>query len=95
MARTYKIILSPVLVTEGPHKGHLDYVTFTASSGDRTVKMFAVYRGDFGYMLAKLAPGVEAASIVHQLMMGNNVELAGTFNALNLADLGFRLHPVR
>ena len=95
MARTYKLTLSPMLLTERPHKGHLGYVTFIASSGDKTVKTFAVNRGDLGHMFAKLVPGVEAAGIIHQLMTGHNVELPGTFNALHLAELGFRMRPER
>lgn len=95
MARTYKLILSPVLLTEGPDKGHLDYVTFVASCCDKTMKTFIVSRGDLGYMFANLFPAVEAAAIIHQLISGCDVELPGTFNALHLAELGFRLSPKR
>jgi hypothetical protein len=91
MARIYKLSLSPVLLTEGPDAGHLDYVKLTATSPDNIVKVFSIHSADLRGVFLKLVPAAEAATIIGQLRKGGTINLPGPFNTLQLAEIGFRL----
>ena len=91
MARIYKLSLSPVLLTEGPDKGHLDYVKLTATSPDNIVKEFSICPADLGHAFLRLVPPAKAAIFIGQLRNGETVNLPGPFNTLQLAEIGFRL----
>jgi hypothetical protein len=44
MSRTYTITVTPQLLKEGEHKGHLEYLHFSATVGSNTHKWWCVHR---------------------------------------------------
>jgi hypothetical protein len=90
MAGTYKIAAQPKLFSEGPLKGMLEGVTFTASSRFDTQEWFADNRGQFVAAFSKLMPRSLATVIVAALLHGDTIELPGLFREHQI-DSGFRL----
>ena len=45
MPGLYTVTIVPKLLTEGEHKGHLEYLHFTADDGDHLVRWWTVNTG--------------------------------------------------
>jgi hypothetical protein len=87
----YTLCAQPMLLPEGPDKGHLDYVTFIAmSEGITAEKMWRSNDCSLRERFGHLVRSELAMSTADLLRQGQTVDLPGTFTALQLCELGFR-----
>jgi hypothetical protein len=78
MSGPYTVTITPGLLAEGEHKGHLEYLNFSAVSKTDTKKWSSVNTGtlldDFRAIFGEWGP-----SILERLRNGETVELPRTF----------------
>lgn len=77
--RFFTLTAEPRLRPEGPTRGYLDYIVFTARS-TRSLHMWHADRnGNFIADFSALVPEETAAEIVRQLHLGQTVALPGRY----------------
>ena len=86
MAESYKVSAEPLLYTEGDHKGRLNGVFFTATSGTEKITWFTVDRGHFEDVFTRVLSRGRARSLVASLMEGDNVELPDVYRKEQFDD---------
>jgi hypothetical protein len=79
MAGTFALTAIPLVLPDGEHKGHLEYVTFIATDGGYTKKWTATNTGTFAEDFARIVPPGNAQSIIERLQKGKTVLFTGLF----------------
>jgi hypothetical protein len=74
MAPIYKLTAEPFLLTEGEFKGHLETVSFTATSGEQTHRWQSVNTGTYVEDFSKIVSPELSQDIVNRLLEGRTVE---------------------
>ena len=87
MSGPYTVTITPGLLAEGEHKGHLEYLHFTASAEDDLVKRWSVNTGtlleDFRAIF-----GEWGADILERLRRGETVKLPRTLEIEEARRIG-------
>ncbi len=77
--RFFTLTAEPRLRSDGPTRGYLDYIVFTARSA-RSLHMWQADRnGNFIVDFSALVPEKTATELVRELHLGNTVELPGRY----------------
>lgn len=79
MPATYKLKAEPFLLIEGPFKGHLETITFIASSDSHSFKWWSVNTGTLVKDFQKIVSVELAKHIVEQLRAGETVEFPNRY----------------
>jgi hypothetical protein len=77
MAEPFVLTAVPQILLEGPTKGHLKYVQFSASDGLTSHHWWSTNTGTYVEDFAKIMPKAEAYAIVASLRRGETVILPG------------------
>jgi len=77
MPGLYTVTIVPKLLTEGEHKGHLEYLHFTADDGDHLVRWWTVNTGTLSADFRAIF-GEWGAGILERLRKGEKVKLPRT-----------------
>jgi hypothetical protein len=98
--RTSKVLFAltaePVFKTDGPAKGYLDGVIFTAQAPNALHKWLTPNNGNFITDFSALLPMEKAIQILHDLHSGKIVTVPGAFRLDQLRDrFGFTQKPGR
>jgi hypothetical protein len=88
MAEPYKLTATPFLLLEGEDKGHLETVTFIATSERETQKWWSVNVGSYETDFSKLVHSSAAKEIVNRLRSGESVEFPGRYELRQLKGFG-------
>jgi hypothetical protein len=87
MASLCTVTVTPGLLAEGEHKGHLEYLHFTATAGDDLVTWWSVNTGtlleDFRSLFGEWGLG-----IVERLRKGEKVKLPRTLELEEARRIG-------
>jgi hypothetical protein len=76
---TYKLKAEPFLLIEGPFKGHLETITFVASSESHSFKWWSVNTGTLVKDFQKIVSPELAKHIVERLRSGETVEFPNRY----------------
>jgi hypothetical protein len=79
MQKTYTLKAEPFLLIEGPFKGHLETVTFYASSETHSFRWWSVNMGTFVKDFQRIVSPELAKHIVEQLRAGETVEFPNRY----------------
>lgn len=77
--RFFTLTAEPKLKAEGLLRGHLDYVVFTADTGNGLQMWHADRTGNFIVDFSTLVSEAEAIELVRELYLGNTVKLPGRY----------------
>ena len=77
MPGLYTVTIHPLLLANGQQKGHLEYLQFTAVSGDNTQRWWTVNTGTLSEELRAIF-GEWGAGILERLRRGETVKLPRT-----------------
>jgi hypothetical protein len=88
MAEPYKLTAIPFLLLEGEDKGHLETVTFVASSDRETQKWRSVNVGSYETDFSKLVHSSAAKEILNRPRSGETVEFPGRYELSQLKGFG-------
>jgi len=87
MPGLYTVTIRPVLLTQGEHKGHLEYLHFTATAGDHQERWTCVNTGTLSDDLRALF-GEWGTGIVERLRKGERVKLPRTLELEEARRIG-------
>lgn len=79
MPASYKLKAEPFLLIEGPFKGHLETITFIASSDSHSFKWWSVNTGTLVKDFQKIISLELDKHIVEQLRVGETVEFPNRY----------------
>ena len=82
----FAITAEPVFKTDGPTRGYLDGVIFTAQAPKALHKWLTPNNGNFIADFSALIPMEKAIAILHDLHEGKTVTVPGTFRIDQLKD---------
>lgn len=88
MPPMYKLTAIPSLLLEGDFKGHLETVTFVATSEIDTRKWWSVNSGSYERDFAKIVSQELSSDIVSRLREGETVEFPNRYE-LEQIEVGF------
>lgn len=88
MAGLYRLTATPSLLFEGEDEGHLETVTFIATSERETQKWWSVNVGSYETDFSKLVHSSAAKEIVNRLRSGETVEFPGRYDLSQLKGFG-------
>jgi hypothetical protein len=88
MAEPYKLTAIPFLQLEGGDKGHLETVTFVATSEREMQKWWSVNVGSYETDFSRLVHSLAAKEIVNRLRSGETVEFPGRYGLSQLMGVG-------
>jgi hypothetical protein len=88
MAELYRLTATPFLLLEGEFKGHLETVTFIATSERETQEWWSVNVGSYETDFSKLVHPLAAKEIVNRLRSGETVEFPGRYGLSQLKGFG-------
>ncbi len=77
--RFFTLTAEPKLKVDGPLRGHLDYVVFTADTANGLQMRHADRTGNFIVDFSTLVPEVQAIELVRELYDGRMVKLPGRY----------------
>jgi hypothetical protein len=80
MQTTYKLVAEPFLLTEGEFKGHLETVTFIATSDSHSYRWWSVNVGTYVRDFQRIVSPVLAKHIVERLRKGETVEFPNRYD---------------
>jgi hypothetical protein len=75
----YKLVAIPSLLTEGENIGHLETVTFIATSDSETYKWLSVNAGTYESDFATIVSPERSRDIVNRLREGETVEFPNRY----------------
>ena len=84
MAATFTLTAIPRLLTEGDHKGHLEYVTFVATDRGYSKKWTATNIGTFVEDFTRIVLARNAQDILRRLREGEIVMFPGLYELYDL-----------
>ena len=79
MERTFALTAIPMVLREGDHTGHLEYVTFIATNGGYKKTWYSTNIGTYADDFAKIVPSDHATNILDRLSRGELVLFPGHF----------------
>ena len=79
MPSMYKLVAVPSLLTEGEFQGHLETVTFVATSDGDTRKWWSVNAGTYESDFAKIVSPELSTNIMNRLREGETVEFPNLY----------------
>ena len=88
MPPMYKLVAIPSLLTEGDFKGHLETVTFVATSESESHKWWSVNAGTYENDFAKIVSPELSRDIVSRLREAETVEFPNRYE-LQQIESGF------
>jgi hypothetical protein len=77
---TYKLVVEPFLLTEGEFKGHLETVTFIATSNSHSYRWRSVNVGMYVKDFQRIVSPELAKDIVDRLRKGETVEFPNRYD---------------
>ncbi|CAN5441149.1 hypothetical protein BH10ACI4_BH10ACI4_28290 [soil metagenome] len=80
MQTTYILVAEPFLLTEGEFKGHLETVTFIATSGTHSFKWWSLNVGKYVKDFQRIVSPELAKHIVDRLRQGETVEFPNRYD---------------
>jgi hypothetical protein len=85
----YSVRANPVLHESGSYIGRIDFVRFTADSGNGIHKEWRVDGALLDQALHALESSAMRYEVLNNLRIGARADLPGSFTAADLAKLGF------
>lgn len=82
----FALTAEPVFKTDGPTRGYLDGVIFTAQAPNALHKWLTPNQGNFIADFSELIPMKKAIAILHDLHAGKTVTVPGRFRIDQLRD---------
>ncbi len=86
---TYSVRANPVLHESGSFTGQIDFVRFTADSGNGIHKEWRVDAALLDQTLRALENSAMRYEVLNNLRSGARADLPGSFTAVDLQKLGF------
>jgi hypothetical protein len=86
----YKLVAKPGLLSVGPYRSDLAYVTLKAYQGDRPPRRLRVHEKQIHQVPNVLADQGTAVAMMKSLRDGFEIEVPGLYTGCQLVKMGFR-----